>query len=410
MSNKDKISLLYIFIAISFFNGIFGWVAVFHLCSLFFIVWSLRYRIKFKMWEKVLLLILPLFIIQAIVKKDMTSFLHSTSYILVIVAYSRIARTIKYDSNKYPINFLIFLVLPTIILYSFLHFKVNRGDSPLNLSLINHLIPSAVNNFRVNIGTPNFTKHFSGDMGLLNAIAGFFIYTYTKKKKYLVVSFFSIYVLFFSGARAALITFLCCIILFLINRRKVNTKLSFSMMILFVALFYLSNTIVEYLVLLVPVDSFLGELLKLQLYDTHYGITSSRDFLWAYHLKLFSSDVLLGVDSSFVRFSIGDRLADGTIASAGSESYYTAMLAQYGLLGLVFPILHLYFFKRALTTQNMFSIIWCAIFILENVFNSTFANVYGVYFFVYIMMFSSYEHNVIQNKPKKKRFLKRSSS
>jgi hypothetical protein len=161
----------------------------------------------------------------------------------------------------------------------------------------------------------------------------------------------------------------------------------------------LSDFFIEYIAQYITENSVLGHLLNIKLANMDIGITTGRSSLWFYHLTLFYDNILLGAHSDRILFHIGDILYDGSVAKTASESFYTSVLARFGILGFIFPVLHLYFLVTAILKKCLYSIIWCSIFILGNVFSSLFGGCYGqIHIVMYFLLFSAYNTTVKMNK------------
>lgn len=388
INNKSR--LIFIFCSIEFLIAVFGGPLGFHLCTVSLIIFGFITNRNYQNWEIFILWTAPLFIIQSVLKQDISSFLQSVSYIFGIIAYQKISSRTNFDFNYLSPKFLFFVVLPLFVLFCVYPIPVKFPDNfgPVNFTFINRFVPSISNNFGINIGPPNFTKHFTGDLGLVSTLSSYFLYKSRKNKIFIFTGVFSCYLLLFSGSRTAIVCGIAIILLILVNQAKIRSNLSIIILLVFIIQFYLIDYAIGYVTPLISTDSMIGSLFKLENASNQYGITSNRNFLWSYHLDLFLTDPILGSHSDLIRFRVGDILKDGTIATAGSESYYTAMLAQYGILGLTFPFLHLFLFGKALKQRRLYSILWCTVFILGNVYNSSFNNIYGalnpvIYFLIF---------------------------
>ena len=402
-SRRGKLGsvLILLLIVAEFLTGVFGSPIIFHSLSLLLIIWGFTTNLKIQFWQKVLLGSIPLFALQSIVKDDFYPLIQVTYYFLGIIAYQKLAASYQFNYNLLPIKFLFLAVLPLFFLFCFVSIPVKMPDyiRVSNFSFVSRFIPLASNEFRINIGPPNFTKHFTGDIGLICFLSVIFLLKNKSIKYGYLVLFLSLYFVVFSGARTSLTALICCCLLIWINNEKIHPKLSFCILALFIVQFYSLNEIIGTVGFLLPVDSFVGGILRLE--RINEGITSGRDFLWGFHLHHFLENPFIGGLSSDINVSVGSVLANGEIAEAGSESVYTTKLAQYGILGIIFPILHLFFFLKALLAKNTVNMIWCVALILGNVFNSTYGNIYGpIQPLMYFLIFANYPNFSIRRKRK----------
>lgn len=170
----------------------------------------------------------------------------------------------------------------------------------------------------------------------------------------------SFYLVFFSTSRSVFMCQLGVCLLFFINIHRMRKQTS----IVVSALLIVSVFFLEYLSDFVPYLS-KNELISSFIHTDNfeqYGVTSGRSWLWGYHLSEFAnSKWFLGGGREVVDFSVGDWVASlGMEAKAGGESYYTGVLACYGLMGIVLMLVHVVLFLYAVKRNNVVGM--CVIF------------------------------------------------
>jgi hypothetical protein len=87
--------------------------------------------------------------------------------------------------------------------------------------------------------------------------------------------------------------------------------------------------------------------------DSAVTLTSSRSWLWVYHLSKLAESHFKGVGIEGVSFKVNDIVDSGEVAGAASESYYTQMLAAFGIFGSLIIIFNLYMFFKALKYKSL---------------------------------------------------------
>ena len=198
-----------------------------------------------------------------------------------------------------------------------------------------NLLPDVNNQVWIGSGT----KHQAGSVGLLLFEAALAIlyphrnFNLVKKQDwyYKIMLLFGVYLVVFSGARTYLMSLAVVIILFAVNYNRFRALLSTILAVFSIISVYSLEKLSDYNF---EDDSAIAELAHADQFD-RYGVTSGRSWLWEYHCNLFvESDYFLGVGKDPVNFRVNDILEDGTKAKAASESYWTAILAKYGILAI----------------------------------------------------------------------------
>jgi hypothetical protein len=236
------------------------------------------------------------------------------------------------------------------------------------------LFPSSETHWRINIGPPGSTIHFTAEVGLLLLLIHLASWLRQRTIPTSLLVATALYLIVFAGSRSAYIAALMTGVMMYINRNQVRPKTSYLILTFTVALLYASESLA---ILLPRFEGALGSLTKLT--ESNLDVTAGRAWLWAFHLHLFSSAPLTGVGLEPLRFNVGDLVADDSIARASSESVYTRLLAMYGIWGLIVPIIHLYLFRLTLLSRSVFHIGLGTMFILTTVGTSTYATIYGVF-------------------------------
>lgn len=97
-------------------------------------------------------------------------------------------------------------------------------------------------------------------------------------------------------------------------------------------------------------------------------------------MRLFSSSPLIGNREHDVRgFEIGD-IVDGERARARSESFYTIVLAWYGIVGILFHVVHCYLFYLALKSRSWTGVLIIGFMIITGLNAGGLGGVYSWYF------------------------------
>lgn len=226
-------------------------------------------------------------------------------------------------SEKFSVNSsdvlvaFIFIVSPIkILIEKFTLFEASPSFS---------LIPFQGESWRVVIES----VHFTGILGAISFFASLVGLRREGSYKYLIYLLISGYLVVFSGSRSSLAAILVVVVIFsskYFQKLITNSYLFslgfiiFSMSSLYISSFVLSGVAYS--------GGFIADLLKLSSGD----ITAGRFLTWSYHLDLFFDNYILGVPASLVQ---EPSYFDPKLA-ASNESYYTRILARYGIFSILF--------------------------------------------------------------------------
>jgi hypothetical protein len=269
---------------------------------------------------------------------------------------------------------IIFVCAILCIIWIGLGFAAARVQE-VGLSSGNNLafIPKAENEWRINIGPPGSTIHFIATFaGMATVISFYRVLVLRQSANYLVLFIYG-YLLFFSGARSVGVGVACAVLIIVIGR----FSLRFLPQICYV--FVAFGLVVVYgadlLATFLPHTGELGsELLK----SGGADITSGRLWLWGYHLSLFKAN-LFGAGSESLRgLIVGELAADGEVVSAAGESFYTYLLAVYGIFAIPIFALHLRVLHKLAKAGELLKSAVMAMAIVSTAASSIFGGAYGV--------------------------------
>lgn len=205
------------------------------------------------------------------------------------------------------------------------------------------------------------TKHGTATVGFLLFIASL-CNIYLKRhigirwKRFRKDLFFfglSFYLVFFSTSRSIFMCMGGVMLLLLINWKNFRPRTTITVATLLIVAVYLLENLSAYADVLAE-NEIIGQFLHTENFGREYGVTSGRSWLWAYHLAVFFSNLPFGGGREVVDFRVGDWIGTlGEEAHAGSESFYTGILACYGLIGVILILLHISLFLRAIKVKNV---------------------------------------------------------
>lgn len=322
-----------------------------------------------KAFFALILLAVPI-VVRTILLMDLQGALYVGSYVGTALALVLIGNRYARLSTAILILFLFVGILP-ITLISSIRGPIQQDDpdSP-SVEVDPNLVPDAQSEWRINIGPYGSTFHYTSDLGVvLFAIA--LVGLHNRGRAYYPLLGLSLYFLVFSGARAGLVTAAAVALLFFVNRRARRPFWTYSILLATVVMVYSANSLVEQLP---KRDRTTGGLLPLERTPTG-DATSNRSWLWDYHLRLFSENPIEGAGLDAIRFR-HHAIIEGRMAPAGSESYYTGLLASFGITGVSIILMHLYLFARTVRHPDLLKLLFGAILIVETVVNSMFATMY----------------------------------
>ena len=201
----------------------------------------------------------------------------------------------------------------------------------------------------------------------------------------------SFYLVFFSTSRSIFMCMGGVLLLFLINWKRIRPRTTVTVATMLIVSVYILENLSTYADVLVK-NELIGQFLHAEDFD-RYGVTSGRSWLWTYHLMVFFSNIPFGGGRESVDFFVGDWIgALGEEAHAGSESFYTGILACYGLIGVILIILHISLFLRAIKAKNVIGA--CIIFacIYATVTGVGLVSLYDEYsIMLFLLYFSSFQ-------------------
>jgi hypothetical protein len=310
---------------------------------------------------------LPL-ILRTVVWFDKPGLLQTASNVLTIVALTIIGRRRRL-SIAVLFGFFMFSVIPESAVSKYILGKTGRHDvmAIMRANIAPSYIPTPNGNWRVHVGPWGTTYHYTSDLAQIMFVMGAAYYLGTKKVKYLIMWGAGGYLLLFAGSRGAYIAIMTMMVMYIVNRRKRRTLVSWILLLSAVSIVYGSEVIGQYL----PRFSnshVLASLTRLNSHNEH-GVSAGRSWLWQYHLDIFMRNPVQGAGTERVSFRVGDTV-NGKIAPAGSESFYTQILASYGVFGLCFIALHLYLFARCVRHPDIIKLLLCTIAIVNTAANS----------------------------------------
>ena len=287
-------------------------------------------------------------------------------------AYIMIFRNARIDPRIILAAFVL-LVVPEFLLSVFVFGDIHasaRAIVGLPIGNAPDILPEEVNQWRVNIGPFGTTVHFTGELGALLLVTCGLMWKRVRRPLYLIGIVIGMYLTVFSGARTAYLAVLVYGFLCLVNRSRIRPLGSTIAVILVIGLSYGAEVISD---ILPTATGVIGELVHL---NNKGDITSARSWLWRYHMSALESAPFMGVGFEPLRFSLGD-IVDGKRAKGTSESFYTAMLAAYGLPGLLFPMFHCLLFVAAVRRRQRHLIALAGLVLVSTVANATYGVIYG---------------------------------
>lgn len=321
------------------------------------------------------------------IKKDWNEILFLFSNIMSLYAFEFFFRDKYINLNIVPIFFLS-NIIPVFLLFIFLPIPIHYSDwmdnSLSNSTLLQRIIPSVENNFQINIGAPNQTKHHTGVIGLI-----LFLYLLFKKRgKFdLLIFLFSLYILLFSQSRSFGVSCVFCLTLYYINKSNFRPILSTILLVFIVSSTYFTETFLEFANSWEYINnSFVMSYLQRDTFNT--DISSGRLWLQLVHLSYFFESPFIGVHSTTLFFSNGD-ITEWGIAQAATESFYTQLFALFGVFGGLYLFLHMRLWYLAITNKNLFQLILASCIIYLTATNSNFQNTYGLDSTVFYSLFFS---------------------
>ncbi len=251
----------------------------------------------------------------------------------------------------------IFVVIPIkISLEKLTSFEANPAFS---------LIPFRGDNWRVVIQS----IHFTGVLGAITFFASLVRLKEGGSRRYLISAIFSVYLVVFSGSRSSLAAIIVVLVIFSFDTAKSLISQSYTFSFFSVILSMWSLYIISILISGVSYSGgFIADLLKLSSED----VTAGRLLTWSYHWDLFVNNYSIGVPASLVQ---EPSYFDPKLA-ASNESYYTRILARYGVWSIVFYATFVYLGLVSSFKKNWISfaflIMMCIITSGQGIFGGTY--------------------------------------
>ena len=329
----------------------------------------------------ILIIIFTFFLVNiGLIRFDIERIIEVCSYYLPLLG-------VYFISKKYPINnesftiIIMLIILPMFVINSFM-------IEGYRMSLF-HLYED---------GRRLFYFNSIHEFGILEvAILAFLLnnYLYTRKNIILIMSLFLTVLIFYSGSRVSLVialTLYASLLFFRIENK--NIKRFFLYLLPLIILFTLYS-----------IDFFKIYLVQLNLFQDQLkldraNLTPSRMWLWLYHIKLFMDNLWTGVSSTYVDLRLGDFTVDGEYVKAGSESYFTKVIARDGLWGIIHIAFIYYMLVLAVRIQSFNSYSLLVIVFFGMAFLGKFTDLNNI--LVVVIYWSYFSYLKSPKKPKKR--------
>lgn len=232
------------------------------------------------------------------------------------------------------------------------------------------LVPLAENQFIINIGPPGSTKHFTATLaGMLLLWSVRRCLTTRFRPRDLAICAWAAYLTLFSASRAVLLGVGFGIATMLANWYRPRRTTSLALLILGLLSVYALPSLLSARGFELPGK--LGVALKLA--ADNPDLTAGRAWLWEYHLGIFSQNPLGGGRAALRDL---DQDAELGLAPAASESFFTGLLAVYGLGAIPFFLAYLAGFMRAVRNEDSEITSLMSFVIVTTAGSSLFGNVY----------------------------------
>lgn len=326
------------------------------------------------------ILILFILLNSFIIRKDISRILEVGAYYLPLIGFYFLSK--KFPLNKtILIKFLLFIFIPILVLYSLIGVDSFRYT-------VSQIAPGRFLIYFAAIHTTGMILLF-----LFALVLSF--YTEQYKIKYLYLSFIIIIFIFYSGSRTSLLiaVFLLFIVYYIHKKNITSNFILLLIPILMLFSVYFIELLKEYILIFG-----FTEQLKLN----QENITAGRAWLWIYHLNLFFENFFTGTSDTLLDISKGDYTYTGEKAQAGTESYYTKLLARDGIWSFIHIGFYLYLLYLSIKSRSIFAYFLIIIIIVSNATLSQFENIYGIWGFIgYWMLFSLLFNNTNTRKNNK---------
>ena len=328
-----------------------------------------KYKIKRGLFY--FLCIFLIFLLKDLIRSDYDGVLEQIKFFLGFIF-------LYYFSKKFPITtiksssfLLLFLLVPFVY-------------ASLAPSIRLELIPNYLNNYHIFIESIHYTaKMFVfillivlwriGEKSSSNKII-------FHKLRYLALISSILFMIFYSGSRAAMLASLFIISSFVYFR---NRRLGIDS-ILLVLLFLFVSFFAPIFLYYIELPEFIEHALKMNGDD----ISSGRIWLQLHHLSLFENNWLWGVPAEVTDFRIGD-IIDGVVAHAAGESMYTKLLAREGIWGAIKLFIFLFMVLYPVAKRNLFGFIVGGTIVILNASLALMSNCYSMFYIFFLWLYFS---------------------
>jgi hypothetical protein len=253
--------------------------------------------------------------------------------------------------------------------------------------LLKALIPHAENQWRAFL----ISVHFSSVLGSLILVFG--IYGISKIEN-LIINFSMVsaglYLVIFAKSRTSLLATIISLLLVMFFTNKKQVALFLVTLLSVVSIYFFVPLIQDHpnLISGFANTSFVKSFIRLDATDEVYGISSGRQWLWSYHIELFQKNILTGASRQLTAFKIGDKIGKER-ALAASESFFTYVLARYGIWGISYYVFFLLLLWKSIKSNNKEFYLLMVYSISSCVGISLLGNTYGAHnIVIYLYIFT----------------------
>lgn len=241
--------------------------------------------------------------------------------------------------------------------------------------------PNVESGIKVNIGPPGSNIHFTSIISGIGLILVFnSILKLGLSVKRILISILMSYLLVFSGSRAIYLSTTLAIAILILERillsrsKKLFTLFAFTGLLSCLLAVYYSKPILNYL------DSvFTNHKIEFLIKTNIDDPTSGRSLLWDLHLSIFEKYPLGGGGEDLRHYnSIHEKEFINGMARATHESYFTYLLAIYGLWSILIFLFYLFLFTKMCISKNTLKVSLLAFGIVATAASSLFGAAYGI--------------------------------
>jgi|GEM_PF-6289630 len=245
------------------------------------------------------------------------------------------------------------------------------------------LIPVAENGYIINIGMPGSTKHFTATLAGMLLLWG--IHRFLEggaKPLHIAITGWAAYLTIFSASRAVYLGVAFALAAMILNRRK--PRMLASMLLLGVGVWACYGLPLVVGAVRPVLPGTIGVLLKTV--EDNPDVTAGRAWLWDYHLRVFSENLLGGGRAALVDLQTDVALG---LARGSSESFFTGLLAIYGLAAIAFFLVYIAGYVKALLNRDVEVAGLMMFVIITTATSSLFSDVYGPFSAVMLALVAS---------------------